>query len=144
MIHKVPFKKFYFRKPEELDTHDYYGYKRILRNNDSISISPKFNYLEIFENEIGLLKFIFYTFVTSLILKLISKFFDIKLLQELYIIPFVLGGILFGFSCLSFLPTLLSFWDYKTDENKYFNQLKKDILVSNSYQDFLSIREGKK
>lgn len=144
MIHKVPYKKFHFRKPEEIDTHDYYGYKRILRNNDRISITPKFNYKEIFENEIGLLKFIFYIFLSSFTLKILSKIFDINILRELYVIPFVIGGLLFGFSWLSFLPTLISFWDYKTDEKKYFNQLKKDILLSNSYPEFLSLRDGKR
>ncbi|MFM7015095.1 MAG: hypothetical protein ACKOX3_02095 [Bacteroidota bacterium] len=143
MIHKVPYKKFNFRKPDELDVHDYYGYKRILRNNDRISITPKFNYKETFENEIGLLKFIFYTFLSSFVLKIMYKISDVNFLRDLHVIPFLLGGLLFGFSWLSFLPTIISFWDYKTDEKKYFNQLKKDILLSNSYPEFLIIRDGR-
>jgi hypothetical protein len=144
MIHKVPYKKFNFRKPEELDVHDYYGYKRILRNNDRISITPKFNYKEIFENEIGILKFIFYLFLSSFVLKTVYKLFHFNFLRELHVIPLVIGGLFFGVSWFSFLPTIISFWEYKTDEKKYFNQLKRDILLSKGYPEFLIIRNDRK
>lgn len=143
MIHKVPYKKFYFRKPEELDIHSYYGYKRILRNNSDTSIIPKFKYKEIFENEIGIIKFSFYTFLVGIVLKIMFSQFDNKILRELYSIPYFIGGLVFLFSCLIFIPTTISLWDYKIDERKYFNQLKKDILLSTSYPHFLIIRGGK-
>ncbi len=144
MIHKVPFKKFYFRKPNDLDTHGYYKLKMKLRKNESFSIIPNFNYRETFENEIGVLKFIFYSFLASILLKSLSNLFDIKIFHELHGIPLYLGGLVFVFSCLSFIPTIISLWEYKVDEYKYFNQLKKDILLSSSYPDFLIIRGASK
>lgn len=144
MIHKVPFKKFHFRKPNDLDTHGYYKLKLKLRKNEIFSIIPIFNYKETFENEIGLLKFILYSFLTSILLKTLSNLFDIKIFRELYVIPFYVGGLVFVFSCLSFIPTIISLWEYKVDEFKYFNQLKKDILLSSSYPDFSLMRGARK
>ncbi|RVU26969.1 hypothetical protein EOJ36_02940 [Sandaracinomonas limnophila] len=145
MTHKIPYKKFSFYKPNQLEKHQYMLIKQNLKLNSKFKIKPSFNYKATFKFELSILKIVGCCIIAFLILNSISSFFEIKILNEISIIPLFIGFMIFLlFSFFSLIPTLISLLDYKLDENNYYKKLNIDILKSINYLDFLELQNNLK
>jgi len=48
------------------------------------------------------------------------------------------------YGILSFILSFISFMDYKLAKSTYYNSLKKDIINTNTYEEFLNRRKNKR
>ncbi len=122
-------KKYGFNKPSILRLEEYNLYKQNLKVEPTYNLSPKSE----FWKEFSTIKWLLIIFVLSFTIGVIA---DIEFL-----------GII-GFLCFAFLllitvagegSSMLSYNKYENTKNKYFKNLKKAIISSNSYEEFVSL-----
>lgn len=121
--------KYNFNKPPILSLEEYNSYKQILNIEPTYSFSPKSE----FWKEFSTIKWLLIVFVSSLLIALIT---DIEFFG-------IIGILCFSFVLLIIVSgegsSMLSYNKYENKKNEYFEKLKKAIINSNNYEEFISL-----
>jgi hypothetical protein len=132
MVRKFEYISFRFIKPQILSYSDYEIIKIRLTFNPHFKLSPTNDFFEDFKVH---LIFLGVGVIGGLIL-----FLDIADWLELVGVILVISAI---FSLFSFVPSLLSYLGFVSDQAFYYSSLKKDILKSKDYTEFINLRSGR-
>ncbi|WP_157805354.1 hypothetical protein [Confluentibacter citreus] len=119
--------KYRFIKPTMLTLEEYNSYKQILKIDPWYKIGPK----DEFWKEFSTIKWLLIVFILSFLIGIIT---DLEFL-----------GII-GFLCFAFLllilfmgegSSMISYSKYQNSKNEYFENLKRNINESKSYEEFI-------
>ncbi len=119
--------KYRFIKPAMLTLEEYNSYKQILKVDPSYKIGPK----DEFWKEFSTIKWLLIVFISSFLIGIIT---DIEFLG-------IIGFLCFAFLLLILLTgegsSMLSYSKYQNSKNEYFENLKRNINESKSYEEFI-------
>lgn len=128
----VEYTKYSFNHPPTLVKADYEILKELLTENPSYKLNPPSNFFETFKVEL-------------IFLSVGSVGFLIAYLDIAEWLNWV-GGIpafLAITSLFSFIPSLFSYSGFATAKSGYYFYLKRDIIESDNYNEFLILRNNR-
>ncbi|BDB53060.1 hypothetical protein [Flavobacterium ammonificans] len=125
----VQYTTYNFNTPPLISDSDFKILKDILTENPNYSINPSSSFIETFKVEliflgIGLIGF----YIASL-----------DLADWLNWVGGIPAFLAFG-SLFSFVPSMFSYLGYISDKSNYYRKLKKKIIKSENYNEFLNMR----
>lgn len=127
MKHKIQYTKFEFKRPIILSESEYNTLKTLLSQNSKYKLNLKSNFIVAF-------KFYLY-FLGVAAIGILITFLDIaEWLNFIAAIPLFIAFYLFLFS---FLPSIVSYFEFLEDKSYYYSKLKKVIINSRDYSDYL-------
>ena len=118
---------FSFKKPRKLTVEEFNEIKQLLTRNPDFDFLSKFSF---FNERKGLLLFLIIAFPLSLILISIQNEGVNIMIGGFLITACLMVGVFF------IIPEYISFLKTKAKMKRYFKKLKKDIIHSDSYEDF--------
>jgi hypothetical protein len=129
----IQYTTYRFNKPALITKGDYEILKDILTENPDYNINPPSSFVETFKREliflgIGALGF------------LIASIDLAEWLNWVGGIPAIFAF----FSLLSIGPSIFSYIGFLSDKSRYYNRLKKDIVNSHNYAEFLILRNNRR
>lgn len=131
---KIQYISYDFTKPPELEEVNYKTLKELLNDNRKLNITPTSSFIKAFKAELIILGigtgcgYI----ATYDIPNWINWVFGLT--------AFVVGSTFL----FSFAPSFITYIDFFFDKSRYYSKLKKDIIKSNTYIDFINIREKRR
>jgi hypothetical protein len=128
----IKYTTYRFNKPPLITNGEYEILKEILTQKPEYNIEPPSNFVETFKYEFILLGIGGVGFLIVL-LKIDALFW--------------VGGIpaiLAFFSLFGLIPSIFSYLGFLSDKGNYYLDLKKDIIKSNNYTEFIKLRNNKK
>ncbi|MFT5251137.1 MAG: hypothetical protein ACI87N_000108 [Flavobacteriales bacterium] len=131
---KIQYTSYDFNIPSELEESDYKTIKELLNDNGQLKITPYSSFIETFKRELIMLGI-------GVLCGYIASFDIAEWINWVFGIPAIMAGYIFLFS---FAPSFITYIDFMFDKRRYYSKLKKNILKSNSYIDFINIREKKR
>ena len=144
---RIEYTTYQFTKPPLPTQQNYILLKNILEQNPDHSLNPKSSFKETFLVEILTCGSMLGIAIAGGVLGgLISLIDSIKWLQLIgYLILLVSGLLLIGtfLRIPSLLLSILAYSAFVGDKWIYYNTLKKDIVKSGSYEEFLKRRKNK-
>jgi hypothetical protein len=140
---RIEYTTYQFTRPALPSEHSYGLLKKILLQNPGHSLNPKSSIRETFRFEI-----IFYPTVVGvgLIGTLLSEATSIewiKTVGEIILGIAGIAGIIGFFHLLSFFLSFMSFLGFLLEKWSYYRSLKKDIIETSTYEDFVKRRKNK-
>ncbi len=120
-----------FNPPSLLKENDFNTLKDLLHYNSRLNINPNSSFIETFKVELIM-------FGIGIICGFIASFDIAEWINWIFGIPAFLVAGTFVFS---FIPSFFSYLGFVSDKSNYYSRLKKDIIKSNTYSDFINIRE---
>ena len=127
----IQYTTYRFIIPQILVEKDYEIMKEVLTINPNHSITPPSSFFETFKGEIIFLGI-------GALGGIISSLNGPEWLEWVGGIPAILAI----FSLFSFVPSMFSYLGFLSDKSSYYQKLKRDIIKSNSYNEFINIRKG--
>ena len=127
MKHKIQYTKFDFNQPKVLGESDYNTLKALLSKNPKCKFAPKLNLIVAFN-------YYLYLFGISAIAVLVLILDLAEWLNIIAAIPLFIAFYTFLFS---FIPTMVSFLEYLNDKSKYYSKLRKVVINSSDYSEYL-------
>ena len=128
------YRTFVFKRPALISLGQYESLKMILLSNPAHKIKPPGNdFFVSFKSELA-------GILAGLLGGIILEFNFNEFLN-------VIGGILAFLSLgflLSFIISFFSYLHFMWDKFKYYKQLKKDIIKTNSYDEFILLQEKRR
>jgi len=115
----------------------YNSYRTHLKRDASAKIHPGQSYYGAFKNEIWFNGILLAIGAVGVCVGQFTSFKDI---------PYIIAGIalfLAFYGCLSLLMSSASYLRMGLDSSAYYDELKKDLVNSQNYQEFYRVREGK-
>jgi hypothetical protein len=137
MLIKFNFIKFKFIEPDVISEEEFEQLKFIILNNRKVKLYPslKYCFIEIKSKLISILIFcfIFYSLIV------INDFFKIETNNNWFTFVYFIFLVVPSFSfIIGDIFTILYFFDFVSDRKKYFKKLKKIIINSSTYYDFMN------
>jgi hypothetical protein len=117
-----------FNRPTEINEVAFVELKGLLKMNSDLSLNPKSSILENFK-----LDFIF--FGIAIVGGLLAST-NIDWLSAIGGFAVIVGF----FNLFSFIPSFSSYMSYLSSKETYYRRLKKDIINSDTYNDFKANR----
>jgi hypothetical protein len=130
----IQYTSYRFNPPSPLKEDDFNTLKELLNDNSRLNINPNSSFIETFKVELII-------FGIGIICGFIASFDIAEWINLIFGIPAFFIGISF---LLSFLPSFFSYLGFVSDKSSYYSKLKKDIIKSNTYIDFINIREKRR
>ena len=131
---KIQYTSYSFNSPPDLHENKYDALKKLLKENAKLNINPKSNFIETFKIELILL-----------IAGIICGFIAYLEFAEWISLTFGIPAFVIGFSFIfNIIPSFLSYCGFLSDQSSYYSRLKKDIVKSSTYKDFINIREKRR
>jgi hypothetical protein len=128
----IEYRTFHFKKPETLNQKDFETLKKILSEKPFFNINPMNSFWNNFKGD-------FFVLGVSL-LGLIIAFLEISEWLSIICAFIMLMGV---FHLFRFIPSLISYIGFIVEKASYYKKLKKDIIVSKNYIEFLNYRSKK-
>ena len=126
----IQYTTYRFNRPSMLIQSDYETLKELLSESPNYNLNPPNNFIDAFRGE---LIFLTVGAVSLLLLSLdIAEWLN------------WVGGISFFiafFSLFSFVPSLFSYLGFLSAKARYYSSLRRDIVKSKDYNDFVNFRK---
>lgn len=126
---RIQYTIYRFNIPQTITLNDYETLKEILVQMPKFNINPTSNFMETFKVELIFLG------IGGLGLFIAS----LDIAEWLNWVGGIPAFLAFG-SLFSFVPSMFSYIDFVSDKSNYYKILKKDIIKSNNYNEFLNMR----
>jgi hypothetical protein len=117
--------KYGFKKPSIFSEQEFISYKQIFSIEPEYNIAPDIS----FWDEFNTFKWLLIAFILGLLL----SFFNPNIFG---FIPILSGFIMFFVLISGEAKTMMNYQDFLNEKNKYYNDLKKAIQNSESYNEF--------
>jgi hypothetical protein len=124
----IQYTTYRFNRPPLLSSDDFEILKEILTEKPDYNINPPSSFVETFKGEIIYLSIGAAGF-------LIAK---LNIAEWLNLVGGIFAFLAF-FSLLSFVPSMLSYFEFYSNKSKYYSKLMRDIIKSNNYTEFINI-----
>ncbi len=134
---RINYTAYRFVRPPTMGEGQYNFHKDLLRRDASAKIAPRQSYYETFKREIWLNCILLAIGAAGICLGQFTSFKDIP-----YLIALIALFLAF-YGCLSWLLSSATYLRMRLDSSAYYDELKKDLANSQSYQVFYHLREGK-
>jgi hypothetical protein len=130
----IQYTSYNFSIPSALTEMDYKTLKELLNENPKLNINPTSSFTETFKSDLIILG-----------IGVVSGFIAYCEITEWIDLIFgILAFIVCFFMFFSFIPSFMSYIDFVFDKSSYYSKLKKDIIKSQTYIDFINIREKRR
>lgn len=129
----IEYTKYQFNKPPLIANDDYEILKEILTENPDFNINPPSSFFETFKRELSILGIGAIGFLIA----------SLDLVEWLNWVGGIPAFFAF-FSLLSFVPSMSSYLGLLSDKSRYYKRLKKDVLKSSNYEEFLILRNNRR
>lgn len=130
----IQYTSYNFNIPSALAEMDYKTLKELLNANPKLNINPTSSFIETFKGELIMLGI-------GIVCGYIASFDIAEWINWVFGIPAIIVGSGFIFSIL---PSIITYIDFVFDKSRYYSKLKKDIIKSKTYIDFINIREKRR
>lgn len=130
----IQYTSYRFKKPSDLEEIDYKTLKELLNDDSKLNINPTSNFIETFKVELIM-------FGIGIVCGYIASLDITEWINLIFGLPAFIVGSAFLFN---FLPSFFSYLGFVSDKSSYYSILKKDIIRSDSYIDFINIREKRR
>ncbi|TRW98003.1 hypothetical protein [Flavobacterium gawalongense] len=131
---KIQYTSYIFNKPPDLSEKEYKIMKELFNDNPKLNINPVSSFNKTFKVEIIFLGI-------GIICGLIASFDIANWLNLVFGIPSFIIGITFVFS---FIPSFFSYLGFLSDKSNYYSNLKKDIIKTSTFTDYINLREKRR
>jgi hypothetical protein len=131
---KIQYTSYDFNSPPDLKENKYVAIKKLLNENFKLNINPKSSFIETFKAEL-----------IALVAGIICGFIAYLEFAEWISLIFGILAFVISFSFIfSIIPSFLSYCGFLSDQSSYYSKLRKDIVKSSTYKDFINIREKRR
>jgi hypothetical protein len=131
---KFQYTSYTFNKPPDLPEKEYKIMKELFNDNPKLNINPFSSFYKTFKVEI-------IVFGIGIICGLIASFDFANWLNLVFGIP---AFIIAGTFIFSIIPSFFSYLGYLTDKSKFYSNLKRDIIKTNTFTDYINLREKRR
>lgn len=129
----VQYTKYHFNRPPRLIQKDYEILKEILTENENFNLNPPSYFIGTFKGELIFLGIGIFAGVIA----------AAEIAEWLTVVASILG-VMVGYAFFtSFLPSFSSFFDFLSAKASFYRKLKRDIIKSTNYNEFLTLRNNR-